>query len=375
MTDPGQDNEVRTESRPDILKKMIELADYAKTAPSSQEMLSVAHEYLQACFAVNAMSFGWLQDHQEHVDWIFLIEGQTQLPAAREQVAKGFIQKAVLNREVLIIDDVDGHTQIKADVPEQHYDRSRSMMIAPVSIKGEISGVLTVKSYGDYSYSEQDAELLGLVCALIGTGFYIFQKDHETERINNQLHALSENLSSGIALIDEHYNLIHINKWLQRELGELPEQSTCFTTLYNLQQPCDGCYLNQLKSEPFPDRFVEITVDKKRFALQLIPLNLTDGKKVFLELIEDRTELGLLKDHLKEIKRLNSIITFARSIGHELNQPLTGISGYCALLKEEFDKESTAYQDIDEIEKQALRLERIINKFQSVTHLDYKEKK
>jgi signal transduction histidine kinase len=78
---------------------------------------------------------------------------------------------------------------------------------------------------------------------------------------------------------------------------------------------------------------------------------------------------------LNENKRLNSIIAFTRSIGHELNQPLTGISGYCALLKEEVDKGSSLYQDIHEIEQQAIRLERIVNKFQSVTHLDYKEKK
>ena len=79
--------------------------------------------------------------------------------------------------------------------------------------------------------------------------------------------------------------------------------------------------------------------------------------------------------HIKENERLNSLISFARSIGHELNQPLTGISGYCALLKEEVDQGSQVYQDITEIERQAIRLERIVNKFQSVTHLDYKESK
>jgi signal transduction histidine kinase len=145
--------------------------------------------------------------------------------------------------------------------------------------------------------------------------------------------------------------------------------------MFGFGEPCAGCYLQQLDARPFPGRFIEVRADDRLFALQLIPVGVKDGRKQFIELIEDRTHRDKVKASAEEIARLNSIIAFARTIGHELNQPLTGISGYCALLKEEVDKESSVYQDIHEIEQQALRLERIVNKFQSVTHLDYKDKK
>jgi signal transduction histidine kinase len=133
--------------------------------------------------------------------------------------------------------------------------------------------------------------------------------------------------------------------------------------------------LSELKEAAIPDRTVEVTSGNRVYTIRLIPIRLEDGKRGFLEIIDDRSLSVQVQSHLKEIKRLNSIIAFARTIGHELNQPLTGISGYCALIKEEVDQSGSVYQDIAEIERQAVRLERIVNKFQSVTHLDYKEHK
>ncbi|MCZ6820145.1 MAG: hypothetical protein O7G31_11755 [Calditrichaeota bacterium] len=72
-------------------------------------------------------------------------------------------------------------------------------------------------------------------------------------------------------------------------------------------------------------------------------------------------------------KKLFSVVELARSIAHELNQPLTGISGYCALIKEELAEGHPITKDVDEIQKQALRLEQLIHKFQNAAHVEYRE--
>jgi len=62
----------------------------------------------------------------------------------------------------------------------------------------------------------------------------------------------------------------------------------------------------------------------------------------------------------------DSVLTLTSRISHEMNQPLTGISGYCALIMEEVDKSSIIYNDLLEIEKQTQRLEQLIFDFQNV---------
>ncbi len=68
-------------------------------------------------------------------------------------------------------------------------------------------------------------------------------------------------------------------------------------------------------------------------------------------------------------EEFQSVVQLARAVVHEFNQPLTGISGYCALIKEELQDNGQLYRDIDEIEKQARRLEELVQQFHSVANL------
>lgn len=95
-----------------------------------------------------------------------------------------------------------------------------------------------------------------------------------------------------------------------------------------------------------------------------------DGKPETDKLSAQDREIAVFE---RRNKKLLSVVELARSIAHELNQPLTGISGYCALIKEELAEGHPITQDIDEIQKQALRLEQLIHKFQNAAHVEYQE--
>jgi len=88
------------------------------------------------------------------------------------------------------------------------------------------------------------------------------------------------------------------------------------------------------------------------------------------------SQLGLALENFKqaveieEKEKLRSMVELASSVGHELNQPLTGITGYCALIKEDLKESDSIYNDIVEIEKQATRLEKLVYKFQNLLYLE-----
>lgn len=94
---------------------------------------------------------------------------------------------------------------------------------------------------------------------------------------------------------------------------------------------------------------------------------------VFQRLQKESNHKDQLVETAKENEKLLSIVELARSVAHELNQPLTGIAGYCALAKEELDREHPTYNDITEIQNQAARLENLIYKFQKIAHLEYSD--
>lgn len=90
------------------------------------------------------------------------------------------------------------------------------------------------------------------------------------------------------------------------------------------------------------------------------------------------TQFGLALENceqlveIEEKEKLRSMVELASSVGHELNQPLTGITGYCALIKEDLKESDAIYDDIVEIEKQAGRLEKLVYKFQNLLYLENK---
>lgn len=102
-------------------------------------------------------------------------------------------------------------------------------------------------------------------------------------------------------------------------------------------------------------------------AFHFIDLSIVDGKLV---------RQNIFHEELKDTKQLNEklflIIDVARSLAHELNQPLTGISGYCTLIMETINDgdSQSIMSDLENILEQASRLENLIFKFQSIAHLE-----
>jgi transcriptional regulator with GAF, ATPase, and Fis domain len=68
----------------------------------------------------------------------------------------------------------------------------------------------------------------------------------------------------------------------------------------------------------------------------------------------------------KSNESYDRIIQKARKVGHEMNQPLTGIAGYCTFVMEGIDKTNAIYKDLQQIEEQAKRLEQLVFDFQSL---------
>ncbi len=85
---------------------------------------------------------------------------------------------------------------------------------------------------------------------------------------------------------------------------------------------------------------------------------------VFGQTIDDSQNGDRASAALSECRQF---LEMARKIGHEMNQPLTGISGYCTLMMEECDEGDPIYRDLQQIQQQTKRLEQLIFEFQTLS--------
>lgn len=186
-----------------------------------------------------------------------------------------------------------------------------------------------------------------------------------------------ERASDGIFLFDEKGAFLEVNNKTLEILGG-SQESLLKKGLPELVFPKDKKKLSRGLRE----------LAKRGNALMELELKREDGKSVpvLLSLSEIHTTkttfyLGIMRDFSDrkrmeweriETERLKTAVDLARTVAHELNQPLTGVVGYCSLIREGMSPEDKFYEDIKKIERQAERIEELIKKFQNIVRVEKK---
>lgn len=76
--------------------------------------------------------------------------------------------------------------------------------------------------------------------------------------------------------------------------------------------------------------------------------------------LRDMTETSKIREQLIQAEKLSTIGTMVSGVAHELNNPLTGISGYAELLLERKDLPEVVIEDLQRIHKNASRCAHIV---------------
>jgi PAS domain S-box-containing protein len=96
--------------------------------------------------------------------------------------------------------------------------------------------------------------------------------------------------------------------------------------------------------------------------VSIAPFEVDSGERHGTVLIlEDVTARMRLEDQLQHAEKMASIGLLAAGVAHEVNTPLTGISSYTQMLKEQVKPEDLRFPLLDKIEKQTFRAAKIIN--------------
>lgn len=115
------------------------------------------------------------------------------------------------------------------------------------------------------------------------------------------------------------------------------------------------------------EEIVADSVGRSRIVLtKKTPLSVSDNEKIIVGIVRDITDLKQIQASMMAQSKMASLGEMAAGIAHEINNPLTIIRGRALLLKEKnTDKKINA--DLDLIEQNSIRIEKIVRSLKSVS--------
>jgi len=184
-----------------------------------------------------------------------------------------------------------------------------------------------------------------------------------------------DGIQDSINIVDKDFKIIFMNETASQRAGkkrQLLLGNKCYTELWKESSPCKNCVTGKVFETGKPQQTItwEMGLDGKKFYLEKFAFPIVDkeGKVEYaVEIFRDITERKLLEEdreqqrlelgkrvrelrhayeelksiqnQLLQAEKMASIGLLASSLAHELDTPLTTISGYCELLAEDIHDE------------------------------------
>src|SRR3989338_1656559 len=198
-----------------------------------------------------------------------------------------------------------------------------------------------------------------------------------------------------INIVDKDFKIIFMNEAASQRTGkkrQLLLGNKCYSELWKENSPCESCVTGKVFETGKAQQTItwEMGLDGKKFYLERFSFPIVDkeGKVEYaVEIFRDITERKLLEEdreqqrlelgkrvrelrhayeelksiqnQLLQAEKMASIGLLASSLAHELDTPLTTISGYCELLSEEI-KDDNLLGRIKTISEQISRCQKTI---------------
>lgn len=198
---------------------------------------------------------------------------------------------------------------------------------------------------------------------LFDANMRIIQEEEELKRTRDQLQIIYNGIKDYIFLLAPDCTILEVNRSFL-EAYNLPEKMVigkkCFDLVYGSDQVIPECDIANGRNALLSHRNRVITKDNRVLERYVFPV--LDNKGILVhrvEYIRDVTEETIMKEQLIQAEKLSSLGEILSGVAHELNNPLTGVIGYCELLLES-SVDNGLKDKLGKVNNAALRCKKII---------------
>ncbi len=163
------------------------------------------------------------------------------------------------------------------------------------------------------------------------------------ERKQRKLQAILDGISDVMAIMSSNFTIISVNGLFSEIFKcENPEGQLCYEILKNRKTPCPECPIMTAKETGKVCRQLlvyPIKNKKHQFEVSVSPME-DSNKKIFrfLVLMRDVTREKEYQEKYYYSKKMATVGLLAAGVAHEINNPLTSISGFSEGLKRRLPK-------------------------------------
>lgn len=198
---------------------------------------------------------------------------------------------------------------------------------------------------------------------LLDANMKITEEEEELKKTRSQLQLIYNGIKDYIFLLDPNCNILEVNKSFLEAYG-LKETDVigrkCFDLIYGCREILPECDLKKGVDISAPHRNRVVTKDNTVLERYVFPIFDAKGNLINrVEYIRDVTAETMLKEQLIQAEKLSSLGEILSGVAHELNNPLTGVIGYCELIYEATKDEMLKVQLV-KINNAALRCKKIV---------------
>ena len=213
----------------------------------------------------------------------------------------------------------------------------------------------------------------GRIVEILSTGEDVTDRRRTEEALRNSeatLRAILDTCVDGIITIDEQGSILSFNPAAVRIFGYSPPEVVGRDVNVLMPDPYRGLhpgYIRRFLKTEEPRiigtgrEVVGRRKDGSTFPLYLAVSAVSlSGKRMFTGIVRDLTDFKRMQNEIIQAQKLAAIGEMAASVGHEIKNPLAGISGAIEILKDTLSEEDSRRQVMDDILTEVHRLDNTV---------------
>ncbi len=211
------------------------------------------------------------------------------------------------------------------------------------------SWALVIERSGKGALAESEFSLIKKYVQALGLTLEKMRLEDDSRLTALRWEKVFDQAHDPIAIIDKDFQLLRSNSQFEKSA----EKKTCYQTFAGRNSPCEGC--PRLKSNSLN---TEVSIRGRSY--QVFSSQVQGDSPLYLHHYVDVTEKHKQWVQFLQSEKLSSIGQIAEVLAHEIYNPLAGLQALVEILLSDSQLENQVRSDLIEIQKAALRAQKVI---------------